>query len=61
MNLTELDRALRKLRLSGMANVLETRLRHAQSEKLAPLDLIATLVGDELQYGGGRRAGPGGA
>jgi DNA replication protein DnaC len=49
MNLTELDRALRKLRLSGMANVLETRLRHAQSEKLAPLDLIATLVGDELQ------------
>lgn len=49
MNLTELDRALRKLRLSGMANVLETRLRHAQSEKLAPLDLIATLVSDELQ------------
>ncbi len=30
MNLVELDRALRKLRLSGMADVLETRLRQAQ-------------------------------
>jgi hypothetical protein len=29
MNLVELDRALRQLRLSGMAAVLETRLRHA--------------------------------
>ena len=38
MNLVELDRALRKLRLSGMADVLETRLRQAQSEKLAPID-----------------------
>ena len=33
MNLVELDRALRKLRLSGMAAVLETRLRQAQTEK----------------------------
>lgn len=49
MNLVELDHALRKLRLSGMADVLEARLRHAQTEKLAPLDLIATLVADELQ------------
>jgi DNA replication protein DnaC len=49
MNLTELDRALRKLRLSGMADVLDARLRQAQAEHLAPLDLIATLVGDELQ------------
>jgi DNA replication protein DnaC len=49
MNLVELDHALRKLRLSGMADVLEARLRHAQSEKLAPLDLVATLVSDELQ------------
>src|SRR4029077_6828875 len=49
MNLVELDRALRKLRLSGMADVLETRLRHAQTERLAPLDLVATLVTDELQ------------
>ena len=35
MNLVELDHALRKLRLSGMAAVLETRLRHAQTEKLS--------------------------
>jgi DNA replication protein DnaC len=49
MNLVELDHALRKLRLSGMADVLETRIRHAQAEKLAPLDLVATLVSDELQ------------
>ena len=47
MNLVELDRALRKLRLSGMADVLETRLRHAQTERLTPLDLVATLVTDE--------------
>jgi len=49
MNLIELDRALRKLRLSGMADVLDARLHHAQAEHLAPLDLVATLVGDELQ------------
>src|ERR1700737_3333603 len=48
MNLVELDHALRKLRLSGMAAVLETRLRQAQSEKLAPIDLVAALVADEL-------------
>ena len=49
MNLVEVDHALRKLRLSGMADVLETRLRQAQAEKLAPLDLVSTLVSDELQ------------
>jgi DNA replication protein DnaC len=48
MTLPELDRALRQLRLSGMAEVLEARLRQAQAERLAPLDLVATLVGDEL-------------
>src|SRR5919198_503053 len=48
MNLIELDQALRKLRLSGMAAVLETRLRQAQTEKMAPIDLVSTLVGDEL-------------
>jgi DNA replication protein DnaC len=48
MNLIELDHALRKLRLSGMAAVLESRLRQAQSEKLTPLDLVSTLVSDEL-------------
>ena len=49
MTLVELDRALRKLRLSGMADVLETRLRHAQTERLPPLDLMVTLVSDELR------------
>jgi DNA replication protein DnaC len=49
MNLVEVDAALRKLRLSGMAAVLETRLHQAQAERLAPIDLVATLVSDELQ------------
>jgi len=48
MNLVELDHALRKLRLSGMADILETRLRQAQSDKMAPLDLVSALVADEL-------------
>jgi DNA replication protein DnaC len=49
MNVVEIDRALRKLRLSGMADVLETRLRQAQGEKLAPIDFLSALVSDELQ------------
>jgi DNA replication protein DnaC len=49
MNPTELDRALRQLRLSGMAGTLQTRLHQAQAEKLAPIDLISALVADELQ------------
>ena len=48
MNLVELDHALRKLRLSGMAATLETRLLEAQSERRAPIDLVSTLVHDEL-------------
>ena len=44
MNLVELDHALRKLRLSGMAATLETRLLEAQSERHAPIDLVSTLV-----------------
>ncbi len=48
MNTTELDHALRKLRLSGMANVLETRLIQARSETLDPMDFLSTLVSDEL-------------
>ena len=49
MNVTGLDSALRKLRLSGMADVLDVRLRHAQAERLPPLDFIAMLVSDERQ------------
>lgn len=48
MNLSELDRALRQLRLGGMASVLETRLRQAQAEPMTPIDLLSTLVSDEL-------------
>jgi DNA replication protein DnaC len=48
MNLIELQGCLRQLRLGGMAAVLETRLRQAQSEAMAPLDLLACLVSDEL-------------
>ena len=58
MNLVELDRALRQLRLSGMADVLEARLRHAQTERLAPLDFLSALVGDELVRAAGPAAGP---
>jgi len=47
MNLVELDRALRQLRLSGIAAVLDTRLRQAQAEKMAPIDLVSALVADE--------------
>jgi DNA replication protein DnaC len=48
MNLIELDRALRQLRLGGMAAVIETRLRQAQAEPMTPIDLISCLVSDEL-------------
>jgi DNA replication protein DnaC len=48
MNLIELIGALRQLRLSGMAGTLETRLLQAQSEAMAPIDLISILVSDEL-------------
>src|SRR5947207_9064129 len=48
MNLIELQHALRQLRLGGIAAVLETRLRQAQTETMAPIDLISCLVSDEL-------------
>jgi DNA replication protein DnaC len=48
MNISELQRALRQLRLGGMAAVLETRLQQAQAEPMAPIDLLSCLVSDEL-------------
>jgi DNA replication protein DnaC len=48
MNLIELQRCLRQLRLGGMAAVLETRLRQAQAETMPPIDLLSCLVHDEL-------------
>ena len=38
MNLIELNRALRQLRLGGIASVLEMRLHQAQVESMAPID-----------------------
>jgi DNA replication protein DnaC len=49
MNLIELDRALRQLRMSGMANTLETRLLQAQTDAMAHIDLVSMLVSDELE------------
>ena len=54
MNLIELNRALRQLRLGGIAAVLETRLQQAQAEPMAPIDLISCLVSDELTRRGER-------
>src|ERR671922_313523 len=54
MNLIELQRALKQLRLGGMAAVLETRLHQAQTEPMAPIDLISCLVSDELRRRGDR-------
>jgi len=48
VNLIELERSLRQLRLGGIAAVLETRLHQAQAEAMAPIDLISCLVTDEL-------------
>ena len=48
MNLVEIDRALRKLRLSGMADVLEIRVQGAAAERLPHLDFLSSLVSDEL-------------
>src|SRR5712672_3336759 len=54
MNLIELNRALRQLRLGGIASVLEMRLHQAQVESMAPIDLISCLVADELTRRGDR-------
>jgi DNA replication protein DnaC len=48
VNMIELGRALRQLRLSGMAAVLETRILQAQTEKQPPVDFLSVLVQDEL-------------
>ena len=48
MNLIELTHALLKLRLGGMASVLESRLLQAQAEALPPIEVVSTLVSDEL-------------
>jgi DNA replication protein DnaC len=48
MNLVELQKALKQLRLGGMAEVVETRILQAQTERMAPIDFLSALVSDEL-------------
>jgi DNA replication protein DnaC len=54
MNVIELSRALRQLRLGGMAGVLEMRLQQAQTEPMPPIDFLSCLVTDELNRRGDR-------
>lgn len=54
MNLNEITRALKKLKLSGMAELLEVRLLEAQTSRLAPVDFLSMLVNDEMQRRGDR-------
>jgi DNA replication protein DnaC len=44
----ELDRALRQLRLGGMADSLEVRAQQARADHLGPIDFIGLLVHDEM-------------
>jgi DNA replication protein DnaC len=48
MNMIEIDRILRSLRLSGMAQTLDARVLAAQSEKMTPVDFLSMLLNDEL-------------
>ena len=54
MNLIELNRYLRQLGLGGIAAVLETRLQQAQTEPMAPIDVLSCLVSDESPDSPGR-------
>ena len=49
MNVIEINRALKKLKLSGMAEHLEIRSLEAQTSRLAPLDFLSMLIDDEMQ------------
>lgn len=48
MNMVEIERVLRKLRLSGMAQTLPTRLMQAQAAKEPFLQTFAAMLQDEL-------------
>lgn len=45
MNVMEMQRSLRQLRLGGMAETLEPRILEAQSEKLPPIDFLKASCG----------------
>jgi DNA replication protein DnaC len=48
MTTDELDRALRQLRLGGMADTMNVRAQQARADSLGPLDFLGLLVHDEL-------------
>jgi len=48
MNTTEIDRALRALRLSGMAETLSTRVMQAQAAQQPFLETLGAMLQDEL-------------
>jgi DNA replication protein DnaC len=48
MNMQEIERALRELRLSGIAATLSTRVMQAQSTQEPFLDTFAAMLQDEL-------------
>ena len=49
MNMTEIDNALRQLRLSGMQQTLTTRAMQAQASQESFLETFAALLQDELE------------
>lgn len=49
MNMTEIDNALRQLRLSGMQQTLTTRAMQAQASLEPFLETFAALLQDELE------------
>lgn len=48
MTTDELDRALRQLRLGGMADTVHVRAQQARADTLGPLDFLGLLIHDEL-------------
>ena len=48
MNMTEIERALRELRLSGIADTLSTRVMQAQAAQEPFLETFAAMLQDEL-------------
>ena len=50
MTLTEIERALRELRLSGIAATLNTRVMQAQSSQEPFLDTFASMLQHELDH-----------
>jgi DNA replication protein DnaC len=49
MTADELNRALRQLRLGGMADTLSVRAQQARADNLGPLDFLSLLIHDELE------------